>query len=427
MPLYLKGVHLSEFPLTFQETIITVRRLGVRYLWIDCYCIIQGSDTEAKADWAHQSRLMGKIYANSCLNIGALESTDPSQGLFRYRPLDATNGKISWSPTRQQNRGGFTFFIQLLRVYDENIAFREMHRSALMHRAWVIQECVMAPRMLCFGKGDILWQCSERAMIDGPPTSLKNTTIRWTNKYPFWLLHSSDTNKHPHITDINHSWIETLGIYLSSHLTYPEKDLFAALDGVGTELQRLSGSVYKYGMLASTLPEALLYTTDDYGKPDQRDSTRPTWHWSSCYPKARVETIGDLYGRLSVGPVCRLAYAFMSEDCKPFPNTWSKDYWPHIFLIGRLMTDKPPAERQYDISDLENDGGYGQEIVYLPLVAQADFLNRRLLTYYGLILTKSKSGFYRRLGIWEASPYFPKRTGFDDQFTKTRPQLIVLE
>lgn len=78
------GWPMSFFPLTFQQTIITIRRLGIRCLWIDCYCIIQGDER----DWEQEAFQMGQVYLNAIINIGAGHASDPSQGLFASRKTD---------------------------------------------------------------------------------------------------------------------------------------------------------------------------------------------------------------------------------------------------------------------------------------------------------------------------------------------------
>lgn len=67
----LEGVPLTAFPNTFQQAITTVRRLGIDYLWIDCYCIIQGLDPLAQADWEYEATRMSQVYSNTVINIGA--------------------------------------------------------------------------------------------------------------------------------------------------------------------------------------------------------------------------------------------------------------------------------------------------------------------------------------------------------------------
>lgn len=55
------GITLDMLPLTFQDAITIVRRLGHRYLWIDSLCIFQDS----RQDWIIESDKMGDIYRGS--------------------------------------------------------------------------------------------------------------------------------------------------------------------------------------------------------------------------------------------------------------------------------------------------------------------------------------------------------------------------
>ncbi|EPE27261.1 hypothetical protein GLAREA_03176 [Glarea lozoyensis ATCC 20868] len=62
----------------FGDVIKLVRRLKIRYLWIDALCIVQDSTD----DWSRESSKMHQIYAEACINITAACSTGSSDGLF---------------------------------------------------------------------------------------------------------------------------------------------------------------------------------------------------------------------------------------------------------------------------------------------------------------------------------------------------------
>lgn len=78
LPRFLKGVPVEELPLTFQHAITIVRRLDIMYLWIDCFCIIQGD----QKDWEDESRQMGNVYQNGLINIGAATTDSARKGIF---------------------------------------------------------------------------------------------------------------------------------------------------------------------------------------------------------------------------------------------------------------------------------------------------------------------------------------------------------
>lgn len=75
------GIPKSELPKSFLESIYLTRGLGIKYLWIDSLCIIQGDDQ----DWASEADKMWKVYANSYLNIAITHASDSSRGCFLTR------------------------------------------------------------------------------------------------------------------------------------------------------------------------------------------------------------------------------------------------------------------------------------------------------------------------------------------------------
>ncbi|KAI1162957.1 hypothetical protein F5B18DRAFT_621466 [Nemania serpens] len=53
--------------------------------------------------------------------------------------------------------------------------------------------------------------------------------------------------------------MRTFSTYCESRLTYPEKDIFVALSGIGAELLKVSGGLFMYGIWDPTLLETLFY------------------------------------------------------------------------------------------------------------------------------------------------------------------------
>lgn len=427
LPRYREGVHISEFELTFQETITTVRRLGLRYLWIDCYCIIQGSNDEAVKDWEYESLRMGDVYARGLLNIAAAESAGPAHGLFRTREPHSVNGRIFWAPTQEQSRG--LFYITLAPLSDDR---DEPRLSPLMKRGWVLQECVLAPRMLYFAHDGVHWQCTQLAASDSNPEGEGGEFIStpgrqgWLRLNPFWTLGNSGIARQRYPDHIKDTWIGVLGHYCGSQLTYPEKDLFAALAGIGAKLAELSGGVFKYGMLESTFPESLLFYCEGQGRPAEPREDRPTWHWSLSYPRVSHMLVDMIYrgGLWEKRPFFPMAYTFMSNDCRPLPGKHARDFWPNIFLIGRLLTELPSRGRHYDTAEYRASPPT-EGMSYVPLInTRSDKQGAVVSIIYGLILVQSKSGAYRRIGVWQS---LSSDHDIHTRTRKTSPRLILLE
>ena len=76
-----EAIHPDEMPLMFRDAITITRQLGIRYLWIDALCIIQGDDD----DWNREAGSMASVYGSSTLTLSALSSASPSEGLSPRR------------------------------------------------------------------------------------------------------------------------------------------------------------------------------------------------------------------------------------------------------------------------------------------------------------------------------------------------------
>lgn len=185
----LEEVPFSAFPTTFQEVIIIVHRLGIDFSWIDCYCIIQGSDSQALRDWEHEAARMGQVYSNALINIGAAHASSPSHGLFSKRNVENfTTIPLRWRPYLQNDETRYRIWKSSL--YDFDGAFHQLSESQLIKRAGVVQEYVLSPRMKAFWDSQVFWQCAEAAACEDFP-AIENT-MKYPTSHPFWLLINID-------------------------------------------------------------------------------------------------------------------------------------------------------------------------------------------------------------------------------------------
>lgn len=61
------SIEMDGIPKTIRDAIYATRRLGIRYLWVDALCIIQDDEQ----DWANEAARMGDIYMNALCTIAA--------------------------------------------------------------------------------------------------------------------------------------------------------------------------------------------------------------------------------------------------------------------------------------------------------------------------------------------------------------------
>src|SRR5579871_1088250 len=82
-----QSILLDSLSQTFQNAITIIRKLDIRYIWIDSLCIVQ-DDPE---DWSIEASKMGSYYSNSLFNIAAVSSHDSKVGCFMpYEPDQIT-------------------------------------------------------------------------------------------------------------------------------------------------------------------------------------------------------------------------------------------------------------------------------------------------------------------------------------------------
>jgi hypothetical protein len=155
------GIMDSELPRTFQDAIQFTRRMGVKYIWIDSLCIYQDSVD----DWLKESSAMTRIYRQALCNISALASSTSNGGCFRERD------PRSIKPCRVDARwtglpkGHFNIYHEML--WRSDVAAAPLHK-----RAWVVQERLLAPRVLHFGREQLFWECHTMNACETYPDGL---------------------------------------------------------------------------------------------------------------------------------------------------------------------------------------------------------------------------------------------------------------
>jgi hypothetical protein len=179
----IKGFNIDELPKTFQDAIAITRRLKVRYLWIDSLCIIQDS----VEDWNDESSKMEDVYANGFCNIAATGAPDGRTGCFVERnPVLAQACRISNESVHKSSlrRGGPYDFVT------EDLRSDGILGAPLNRRAWVVQERMLSPRIIHFGKNQVFWECLEAVSFSSShkgitPFQLHHggLTARWVPVY----------------------------------------------------------------------------------------------------------------------------------------------------------------------------------------------------------------------------------------------------
>ena len=161
MDIFRAGMPDSTLPATFKDAIHVVRQLGIRYLWIDSLCILQDS----REDWSREAPLMHRVYGRAAFNIVAAHSTCPRGGLFRRRRC--SDPRLVESITIRSNWRGEP--PATLVLWDDTALRNDFLDSPLSKRGWVLQERLLAPRVIQFGAEQVFWRCSESFAWESMP------------------------------------------------------------------------------------------------------------------------------------------------------------------------------------------------------------------------------------------------------------------
>ncbi|KAF2681372.1 HET-domain-containing protein [Lentithecium fluviatile CBS 122367] len=144
-----QSIPFSQLPRTILDVINIVRYLGVRYLWVDSLCILQGTDKAAQEDWVAESRKMGQIYQSAYVTISAESASNAHVGILNDREAPADD--VCTLPASPGSP-------DVVYLAKHRFVVPEVHEP-LRRRGWTLQETILSRRLLKFGTREISWSC----------------------------------------------------------------------------------------------------------------------------------------------------------------------------------------------------------------------------------------------------------------------------
>ena len=318
------GIELRELPKTFRDAILFASRLDkVGFIWIDSMCIIQPTENYSSrskgsdSDWLEQSRQMDQIYRGSFLNISATAATNGDQGLFfsrrpEYLWEDEINVNYTGTNLFGSERPGSMEKDQLIRCTIIDLSFwNELVEEAPVNcRGWVLQERLMAPRVLHFCRDQIAWECAEFEDAEGHPemnltTRAKQGTMVDEGRFKDLTAKAGKElrrNRLQGLPDpdegmsdlyIYELWKHVVEVYSKTQLTV-SRDKLIALSGIARrfctdkKLFTKKPNTYVAGLWRNNLESQLLWQVNElyrdgvFENPGRRDATRaPSFSWAS--------------------------------------------------------------------------------------------------------------------------------------------------
>ena len=255
------GFSIEQAPATFRDAILVTRCLGMRYLWIDCLCIIQ-NDT---ADWSWEAARMGSLYANAYLTIAAANAKDDNDGFLQLRSYVLTSLSIISST-------GNSAQVYLQTSYDLNKLELYNGKEPLDTRGWTLQEQRLSRRSLRFGSREISWDCQCFGLRES------RTDHDNSMRTSMDLLNPRSTASMPLSYD---SWYDMIFSFTRRLLKY-DTDKFLALSGLATEVAKFQNGTYHAGLWWEDMARGMLWSKSvavELNKPSEY--LAPSWSWAS--------------------------------------------------------------------------------------------------------------------------------------------------
>jgi hypothetical protein len=230
-------------------------------------------------DWLRESATMGQVYGLSTCTIAATLGGNGDDGCFttrnqcKVRPCKIPNPFDKTSSLRFYARS----------QYIGEIYRREVKQSPWYRRGWVFQERTLSPRLLIFGKTQMLWACQKLHAAETWPCGA--TSEDYIDRFESFEVHKSRLrtllDKDQIISPWDTTWYIFIFSYTRSHLTRMS-DRLIALQGLASQIASVTDRQYCAGLwIDKTLPLSLLWNAYRPNTQRSEEYRAPTWSWAS--------------------------------------------------------------------------------------------------------------------------------------------------
>lgn len=225
---------------------------------------------------------MSHVYSNSSLNFAASDSPNGETGLFFDDRPDVPNGwKVSFPPTgttpsnimhweQDKQRPNKTYVWNCITSGSKAV----IEDNPLAKRAWTLQERLLPPRTLYFGREQIAWECRVCTAYEALPDMFEEGIMSLSPENFAWVLEDSDDFK---------LWSDLVENYSKRSMTYG-RDKLVAISGLARILAPIYGMEYVAGLWVKDLIRSLVWHRRILGSPLATTPAAyraPSWSWAS--------------------------------------------------------------------------------------------------------------------------------------------------
>lgn len=157
----------ADLPQTIKDAIKVTKECGLRYLWVDAFCILQ-DDPEDKKKLISK---MGFIYGGGALTIVASTNANPHEGLpgmgTVQRPISQSIAKVQ----------GLALAVAL---HDPRQPIPDIESSVWNSRAWTFQERALSRRSVYFTGSQMAFKCVHGAVMLEENVPIVDASFRYS-------------------------------------------------------------------------------------------------------------------------------------------------------------------------------------------------------------------------------------------------------
>jgi hypothetical protein len=259
-------IRFEDLGLPYRETVHIMRRLCMRYLWIDSLCIIQDS---AK-DWESESKTMATVYNRAVFTLARqCDSTTSLRCIPDHTHL-VSDPRIS--PPVYTRPAFKHLWNQLDGLY----------KFQLAERGWIYQERLLSPRTIHFSDEEIFWECYKNSSCQcdrGVPHEIALHYELPKFHHAKALLLGDLTSK-PEVATLRKRWRQIVEEYSGLDLTKSSDKLYA-IQGCADQIGERLNESYLFGLWQGDLLGDLAWGKGCKKPRPTGQHCIPTWSWAS--------------------------------------------------------------------------------------------------------------------------------------------------
>ncbi len=441
---YVASIDLTLIPRTIREAMDVARRMGLRYLWVDSFCIIQDS----RKDKTREIMQLRRIFRDAYITIIAASASSASSGFLEERSPPAPSPAAPRLPYWCADG-------RLGRVTAEPlfVSYEESRDEPANRRAWCLEERLLSPRRLVYANDTLQYHCQTSITYAGGALGRARTAERLPS-----FLFLPDAELAARVSQwkpfewraFQTEWLDVVMNYTRRLVTKP-KDKLTALAGLAELFHRVwhhapgasksESNRYLAGLWGTILVHDLLWKRRNdlpvpFAPRPSRPYIAPSWSWASVDgpidlwsgydPRLRADIIAcavptgqakimscDVTVEDEGLPHGRVKDGLLRLQAKLIPTSWNPSlagarlYLPRHQPGQSLRMMEAPltayedlfscvAEVFIDSADEVEGQVWAVPILWTRTTENADMYAA------GLLITRGEDGIhYRRVGMWQ--------------------------